>query len=484
MIQISACVIVKNEAANLPAWLECMQQVADEIIVVDTGSTDDTVTIAKAGGAKVYEFPWINDFAAAKNYAISKAHGKWIIFMDADEVFTPETIDNVRSLLKKFRSFPKVIGFCCRLINIEKEFPHQVRGYITQIRIFKNGKGIKYVGKIHEALDIPNGYKIELTRQVEINHTGYSSEIIKKKQQRNLKILLSNIEKNNGQASILQHRYLMDCYYALEQYEKAIEHGEQAIATNANAVSVEHNLHVYMTLISLYQFAGRGEEAVEKLLTEAMDYLPDKAELYLLNGLLKFKFHKYVLAEKLLRKGLQLVNDAKLTLESLANDAEQYMASAYVRLGEIAWKKLNISQAQQYIVKALQMNPFNMTALEMIVKISRKQNYDNITIIELFNEIYKSKDERISLLCELRELQEYQLALYYAQKYEEIARLSPVQRFMAAGRYDAALSKAGEQLLGLNDFTDILADKEFSQGKERFSKMKQEIFAMLKSTEG
>lgn len=483
MIQISACVIVKNEAENLPAWLHCMQQVADEMIVVDTGSTDDTVAIAKAGGAAVYDFAWIHDFAAAKNYALSKARGKWIIFMDADETFTPETIKNVRPLLKKFRSFPKVIGFCCRLINIEKEFPHRVRGYITQIRIFKNGKGIKYVGKIHEALDIPKGYKIELTRQVEINHTGYSSEIIKKKQQRNLEILLSNIKKNNGRTTVLQHRYLMDCYYALEQYEKAIEHGEQAIATNANAVSVEHNLHVYMTLISLYQFAGRGEEAVEKLLAEAMEYLPDKAELYLMNGLLRFKFRKYALAEKLLRKGLQLFNNAKLTLESLGNDAEQYTASAYVRLGEIAWKKLNVSQAQQYIRKALQMNPFNITALDLIIKVSRRQKYDNIAIIELLNEIYQSKDERISLLCELRELQEYQLALYYAQKYEETARLSPVQRFMAAERYDAALSKAGEQLLGLNDFADILANKEFSQGKERFLQMKQEIFAMLKNTE-
>lgn len=483
MIQISACVIVKNEAENLPAWLRCMQQAADEMIVVDTGSTDDTVAIAQAGGAKVYDFAWINDFAAAKNYALSKARGKWIIFMDADEVFTPETIANVRPLLKKFRSFPKVIGFCCRLINIEKEFPHRVRGYISQIRIFKNGKGIKYVGKIHEALDIPDGYKIELTRQIEINHTGYSSEILEKKNQRNLEILLDNIKKNKGKITVLQHRYLMDCYYGMKQYEKAIEHGKQAIATNANAVSVEHNLHVYMTLISLYQFADRGEEAVENLMTEAMDYLPDKAELYLLNGLLTFKFHKYALAEELLRKGLQLFNNAKLTLESLANDAEQYMASAYVRLGEIAWKKLEVSQAQQYIVKALQMNPFNITALEMIVKISRKQNYDNIAIIELLNEIYQSKDERISLLCELRELQEYQLALYYARKYDEMSRLSPVQRFMAAGRYDGVLSKAGEQLIGLNDLADILADKEFSQGKERFGQMKQEIFAMLKNTE-
>lgn len=483
MIQISACVIVKNEAANLPAWLKCMQQVADEIIVVDTGSTDDTATIAKAGGAKVYEFSWINDFAAAKNYAISKAHGKWIIFMDADEVFTPATIANVRPLLQKFSALPKVAGFCCRLINIEKEAPHRVRDHVVQIRIFKNGKGIKYVGKLHEALDIPKDYKIELTKKIEINHTGYSSEIIAEKLQRNLNMLQENIAANGGKITTLQHRYFMDCYYGLKQYEKAIEHGRQAIASNANSVSIGNNLHVYMILISLYQLAKRDKADIETLLAEAIACLPDKAALYLIKGLLAFRYGKYIVAEASLQKGLQLNEKKELTLESLENDSEKFMVSAYIRLGEINAKKLDYQQAEQYIIKALQVNPLNISALDLIIKYCRKQNKDNAAILALLNELYQSKEERISLLCELRELQEYQLALYYANKYGEISRLSPVQRFMAAERYDGVLSKAGEQLVGLNDFVDIFAGKEFSNGRERFKQMKQEVFALLKDME-
>lgn len=483
MIQISACVIVKNEAANLLAWLNCMQQVADEIIIVDTGSTDDTIAIAKNAGAKVYDFPWINDFAAAKNYALAKAKGKWIIFMDADEVFTPETIANVRPLLQKFNAFPKVVGFCCRLINIEKEAPHRVRSYVTQIRIFKNNKGIKYVGKLHETLDIPQGYKIELTKQVEINHTGYSSEVIAPKLQRNLDMLLRNIAANDGRISTMQQRYLMDCYYGLKQYEKAIEHGKQAIAINADDISVGHNLHVYTTLISLYQLAERDEADIEALLAEAIAYLPDKAELYLIKGLLEYRYHKYILAEVSLKKGLQLNDNKELTLESLENEAEQYLTSAYIRLGEIAGKKLNYMQAQQYIMKALRLSPFNITALALLIKYCQKLNYDNVAIIELLNKLYTKQAERISLLCELRELKEYQLALYYAKKYDELNRLSSVQRFLAAARYDGALNKAGEQLIGLNDLVDIFAEKEFTQGKERFEQMKQEVFALLKDTE-
>ena len=70
MIKISACVIVKNEEKNLPRWLASMRRIADEIVVVDTGSTDRTVDLAKAAGARVFSFAWIDYLAAAKNFAL------------------------------------------------------------------------------------------------------------------------------------------------------------------------------------------------------------------------------------------------------------------------------------------------------------------------------------------------------------------------------------------------------------------------------
>ena len=72
-MKISACVITKNEEKNIGKWLQEMSAIADEMIVVDTGSTDNTVNMAKRAGAKVYHFKWINDFAAAKNQAIEQA---------------------------------------------------------------------------------------------------------------------------------------------------------------------------------------------------------------------------------------------------------------------------------------------------------------------------------------------------------------------------------------------------------------------------
>ena len=100
-MKISACVIVKNEEKNIQQWLSCMKDIADEMIVVDTGSGDRTVELAKAGGARVYHFKWRNDFSAAKNYALDRATGDWIFFLDADEYFSESTRKRIRSLLER-----------------------------------------------------------------------------------------------------------------------------------------------------------------------------------------------------------------------------------------------------------------------------------------------------------------------------------------------------------------------------------------------
>ena len=90
MIRISQCMIVKNEEKNIEKALTWGKDLMWEQIVVDTGSTDKTVEIAAKLGAKIYHFPWVDDFAAAKNYAIEQALGDWIAFLDADEYMTPD----------------------------------------------------------------------------------------------------------------------------------------------------------------------------------------------------------------------------------------------------------------------------------------------------------------------------------------------------------------------------------------------------------
>uniref|UniRef100_UPI00386C669C glycosyltransferase family 2 protein n=1 Tax=Anaerovibrio slackiae TaxID=2652309 RepID=UPI00386C669C len=151
-MKLSACVIVKNEAANLPKWLECMGQIADEMIVADTGSTDDTVAIAEAAGAKVCHFAWCNDFAAAKNYALEHATGDWILFLDADEYFSSESMKILRREMVQYHRDRTIGIVLCRLINIDKDNNNKIVDTMLQSRIFRNLPHIRFEGCIHEHL--------------------------------------------------------------------------------------------------------------------------------------------------------------------------------------------------------------------------------------------------------------------------------------------------------------------------------------------
>src|SRR4051795_4992140 len=91
--------IVKNEQENLPACLESVRGLFDEIVVVDTGSTDRTMEIARELGARVFDFIWVNDFAAARNAALARATGDYAFWLDADDVLDPPQREALRTLL-------------------------------------------------------------------------------------------------------------------------------------------------------------------------------------------------------------------------------------------------------------------------------------------------------------------------------------------------------------------------------------------------
>lgn len=167
---ISFCAIVKNEKQNLSRCLNSVRPYVDEMIVVDTGSEDGTPEIASQQGAKVFYFPWCDDFAAARNYAISQASGKWILTLDADE----ELIVNSATFRETLDSDPEVLVYSVDLLNVGEE-DSQVGGKFQ--RIFRNIPDIRYQGRLHEKL-VYKGEKIRGKRRVyldsiKILHYGY-----------------------------------------------------------------------------------------------------------------------------------------------------------------------------------------------------------------------------------------------------------------------------------------------------------------------
>jgi cellulose synthase/poly-beta-1,6-N-acetylglucosamine synthase-like glycosyltransferase len=101
---LSLCMIVKNEEKYLARCLASLKPMVDEMIIVDTGSTDTTRDIAEVFGAKVFDYEWHDDFAAARNHSLEQAQGDWILVMDADEVIAPTDHDNILDLIKKSKN--------------------------------------------------------------------------------------------------------------------------------------------------------------------------------------------------------------------------------------------------------------------------------------------------------------------------------------------------------------------------------------------
>ena len=118
-MRISAVYIAKNEAKNITRSLDSIKESVDELILVDTGSTDETVEIFKSYGGQVFFQQWQDDFSAPRNLALSKATGDWIVLLDADESFFEETKQNLRTILENVSS--ETQGLLVRMINYDKD---------------------------------------------------------------------------------------------------------------------------------------------------------------------------------------------------------------------------------------------------------------------------------------------------------------------------------------------------------------------------
>lgn len=149
---LSLCMIVKNEEEYLERCLESVKHVVDEMVIVDTGSTDKTKAICRQYAARIYDFTWTESFAEARNFGIAKAKGDWILWLDADEKLK---LANTAEFKRTLALTEKDI-WLIPLINYYGEFPPDPnRAYLfASHRLFRNGKGFVFVGNIHEHLDI------------------------------------------------------------------------------------------------------------------------------------------------------------------------------------------------------------------------------------------------------------------------------------------------------------------------------------------
>lgn len=231
MTPISICIIAKNEEKHMETFLSSikthMGDYPHEIVLVDTGSADRTVEIARKFTDKVFFFKWIRDFSAARNFSISCAAYDWILVLDCDEYvidLRPEAFDEMA------KQFPNAVGMLTRKNHYEMNDTDSL--YTDQVERFFNRKLFHYEAIIHEQVRALNGEPFErVAIPLVVDHAGYvgTFEDLQKKAERNNELLLKMLEENPndpylyfqiGQSYNMLHDDEKACYY----YGKGLEY--------------------------------------------------------------------------------------------------------------------------------------------------------------------------------------------------------------------------------------------------------------------
>ncbi len=199
MGRLSLCMIVKDEQKMLPDFLASVAGIWDELIVVDTGSQDETAALAAAAGARVLHHAWRDDFAAARNASLAAATGDWILFLDADERLSPELGRQIRALLDDRQAGAATVV----MRNLR---PDGTRRDTDLLRLFRNDPEIRFRHRIHEDPSAGVRAYLERTGRVlrrldgVVEHLGYLAEVAadRGKQRRDTALLRKALKADPG----------------------------------------------------------------------------------------------------------------------------------------------------------------------------------------------------------------------------------------------------------------------------------------------
>ncbi|WP_312811720.1 glycosyltransferase family 2 protein [Sedimentibacter sp.] len=386
---ISQCLIVKNEEENIEHCLGHIKSVVDEQIVVDTGSTDRTVELAEKMGAKVFHFEWIDDFSAARNFAIEKAKGDWIIFLDCDEYFSEGSVQKLKKYMKMWMRDKNIDGIMCQMVNIDKDKnPVTIANNISP-RVFKNKKNLRYKNKIHEALR--NSYKGngntnvgDASNNLIIYHTGYDKEIVmeKNKIDRNISMINSSIAENPEDAKM--HYYLSNEYYRIDKYEDAIKSARESIACKTKGTDEFFHPLLYRNILSsMYDMSAPLEEIKREFDIAVVEY-PEYPDYYFIMGITSLKENENGDAIEYLEKCIELCSIYKMNVES---NSVAKIDSVYTALIKANAKADNKLRVVQLCTAVLNTNKYNYQILRALINtFLSAENEENI--VDFFKKIY------------------------------------------------------------------------------------------------
>ncbi|MBD3233578.1 MAG: tetratricopeptide repeat protein [candidate division Zixibacteria bacterium] len=394
---ISLCMIVKDEEDNIARCINSIKDVVDQMVVVDTGSSDRTPDIAKELGAEVYFHPWKNSFSEARNNSIKYASGDWIIYLDADE----ELFEEDRELLLQAAR-----NTTCTAVSVQIFNPLQgeLEGFLRYTRMWRNRMGFYFDGIVHNQL-IFDG--LVFPSKIRVRHYGYGYDDAKmaKKYDRSEKLLLQQIEENPKNTFALfnlaqikrgkrelddvikyasrvvdivgptnkkeRHTYLMAldqlcsaCFFKGDM-EMCINYGMQALKIKPDYFDP------MLTIGSAYINLRKYDEGLKyyKMYLEAIEnFDPDNDHSHIIyNNLGSQHFAYYGMGVAM--KDLGRYNEAEKYFREAAEREPNHL-KVHCELGLLAYKRRDFQTAKDEFQRDLSFNPESFEACYMLGKIA------------------------------------------------------------------------------------------------------------------
>ena len=252
---LSVCIIAKNEEKNIERCLACLKLYGFEVIVVDTGSTDRTKEIALQYTKKVYDFPWCDDFAAARNFALSKAEKPYIMVLDCDEFLEKPEVGEIEKLYQELLCHTDEAGRIC-IRNTFRQNNEKQENCEWVSRIFPKDN-FYYEGRIHEQIVANDGKEYGTYQSsVVVEHIGYdlTEEERKNKTNRNITLLMQELELLEREQNEQQLPYILyqlgKSYYMAGEYANACEYFSRGLSYDLNP-----KLEYVIDMVETYGYA-------------------------------------------------------------------------------------------------------------------------------------------------------------------------------------------------------------------------------------
>lgn len=422
-VSLSICLIIKNEEKYLSSCLASIEDIASEIIVVDTGSIDNSLLIARGYTDRIYSYKWKDDFSSARNFCLDKAQGDWILVLDGDEEVDRKCLD----LLNKLIQDQDIDAYFVTINNNPENTQELMAISDLQPRLFRNNKQYRYRGIIYEQiLDSILGLKgrIAIVRDIRIMHYGYINEdkINRHRLMRNIDLISKGLHQDEEET--IKHFYLGREYYRHHKFAEAMEHFlfvyDQADLQSDYLPELLRSISV-----SLYML-NRSAEALTFIDNAVTNFL-EFGDLHYIKAVVYKNKYEYAKAYEAYKKCLTLPDQSlhHYSVYCLHKD------KIYFYMGGLAEYFMDKDQALYFFLESLKQNPYMLDSLRRIIEILNPRvnpEYTNLSLNRVFD--LSDRALQVDMAVMFYEQGAYHLALDNINNLENNAPISEYIRLI------------------------------------------------------